>query len=242
MGIRILGVPVTVRFLLAPVVTSVLLGSSFVGAHPALAANSPDLASLTPTQLVYEFSDHQPTPIHLSGHGDGHFSTTIRLPNADALEVALANPNLTAQQRATLDSIPAEVTVYTTVTGTSGNDPIADAYMYANDPLGISLFKFEVNLGWNQSGGVVTGMSTPNYVGTTGYFGWSMSGSPTTTFPFSPLGENEFATQNFATFYSVLNVYDHAELDVSYTASNGNWSDYGYVNGNYVWSGSGSGQ
>lgn len=233
------------RLLFAPVAALALFGSSALSASPALAATSPNLVNMTPAELVSQFSDHQPVPVQLSGHGDGQFSRTVQLPNAQEVATALANPKLNAQQRAALESIPTEVKLSTAATGTAGSDPVADAYMDEYDIYGNHIWHFEVNLGWNESNGVVTGVSTPNYVGTWTSSTWSETGLPQTSYPFDPIGTTEFDTTNTTQFTGPgfpVDTVQNVTLDVAYQAATGDWTDNGYVNNSLTWEGSGNGQ
>lgn len=233
------GVHISPKFVLASVVASALLG--LVGT-PALAATppvsqltpaelatAPQVSQLTPAELIGEFSDSQPIAIHLTGNGDGTLSQALHLPNASAVAALLANPNLTAQQHAALGSIPTQVELTVNVTGTSGSDPVADAYMIGYDVWGNKIFKFEANLGWNESNGIVTGVSQPNFDGTYWNSPWSQTTAPSYSYPFDPTGSTEFDA-NYTTAGSYDIWTDNVQMDTTYKAT-GEWGCYGYING-----------
>lgn len=155
-----------------------------------------------------------------------------QLPNTKAIAVALANPSITAQQRAALESIPTEIKLVNS-RGTSSGDPVDDAQMMGYNAVGNWIWTFEVNEGFNSSGGIITSISFPNYYGTAEAWDWVQTGSPYTTF-ITTTGGSDFLTENFDQFTSDYEAVDNVQLNITYYA-NGTFDDTGYVNGTETW-------
>ena len=95
--------------LLSFITSAAVLGITMMG-RPVFAASSPpNWIHDTPAQLVAQFGDHHPLTLQLSGMIGVSAQVVQQLPNAKAVAGALANPSITAQQRAALESIPTEI-------------------------------------------------------------------------------------------------------------------------------------
>ncbi len=218
--------------LLSFITSAAVLGITMMG-RPVFAASSPpNWIHDTPAQLVAQFGDHHPLTLQLSGMIGVSAQVVQQLPNAKAVAGALANPSITAQQRAALESIPTEIKLVNS-RGISGGDPVDDAQMMGYNGIGNWIWTFEVNEGFNSSGGIITSISFPNYYGTTEAWDWVQTGSPSTTF-ITTTGGSDFLTENFDQFTSDYEAVDNVQLNIAYHA-NGTFDDTGYVNGAETW-------
>lgn len=109
------------------------------------------------------------------GVGVGKQTRVVRFATYDRIKAALKTPGLSVRQVKALDAIPTYATI-TTETVVSGSDPVMVARIDSYSTVGIPIWQFEANQGYNDNGIWITSVAPVNYVGTSAYYpGWSVS-------------------------------------------------------------------
>lgn len=161
------------------------------------------------------------------------WSTSFVLPNSAQIRRALKNPHLTVQQRWELESTPTHGKLTVTQTGMANGDPVDNIKAVMEGNYGWA-YTWQENIGYNSSGGKITGVSTPNAGGTNTASDWKLASGPSYQFPYDPVGASEFQTNYYATFKGGISpTYTNKDHIAATYQADGAFKFSLYVNGTY---------
>lgn len=127
------------------------------------------------TAAVQTFNVPKTVSGTIVAHKTGTSKKIIYFSNYREVKKKLQNASLTNKQRNALESIPTSA-VITTSTIIKGTDPVMSAKIDEQDAVGITVWQFEANQGFNKNGYDITSVAPANFSGTSAYYpGWSVS-------------------------------------------------------------------